>query len=149
MKAIESEKDGAVLLAGSAKPQVEKIDELLAVLETDIENMKQSLSYLSQMRDFVIKRDDSSLQKLIESIQSKKDSYASNESKRTSIRQELADSLGCGVGEVTLSNLVRISPQTKREQLLEMKAQLLELSEKLKMEHFSVSTFLADCARIN
>ena len=55
----------------------DKIDELLAVLDTDIQHIQQSLSYLNELRSLVIKRDDTALGTLLGVIRAGSDSYRS------------------------------------------------------------------------
>ena len=66
--AIETE-DRDSILRVNAKWEPDKVDELLAVLDKDIEHIQRSLSRLNELRRLVIKRDDTALGKLLESIQ--------------------------------------------------------------------------------
>ena len=127
----------------------DKVDELLAVLDVDIEHMQESLSRLDGLRSLVIKRDDAALAKLLESMQAESDIYKNNESKRQLLRKELAAVLGCRPGEMTLSRLEdKLSGETK-VQVVEKKAELKTLARKLKTEHLSTTALLLDCARLN
>ena len=126
-----------------------KIDELLAVLDTDIQHIQESLSYLNELRSSVIKRDDSALGKLLELIRGKSESYRSHEVRRQSVRKELADALGCGFEQVTLSRLEADLPEEKREQVARKKVELKSLIQQLQKEHLSTALLLSECARIN
>jgi hypothetical protein len=131
-------------------PTIEdKVDALLTVLDKDIEYMQDSLSLLNELRSLVIKRDDAALGKLLGSIRTEADSYATNESKRRSIRRELAGALGCNVREMTLSRLETILPEEKKTQVADRRAKLRALAEELKKEHSSTAMFLSECARFN
>jgi len=136
MKTIESEIE-------------EKIDELLACLETDVRHMQESLSYLNELRGLVIKRDDVALGRLLESIRTRSDSFAGHERKRQSKRKELANMLGCKLEQITLSELATRVPQGARERVSAMQAKLRSLAEELKKEHMSTSMLLSECARFN
>jgi hypothetical protein len=127
----------------------DKIDELLAVLDTDIRHIQQNLSYLNELRSYVIKRDDASLSKLLELIRGRSDSYRSQELKRQSVREELADALGWSLEQVTLSALGSSLPKGKREQVTRKREQLSSLIQELKKEHLSTALLLSECARIN
>lgn len=127
----------------------DKIDELLAVLDKDIEHVQGSLSELNELRSLVIKRDDTTLGKLLGSIRAEADSYAANESKRQSIRRELAGAFGCNVEEMTLSRLETILPEGKKVQVADRKAKLRTLIQQLKKEHSSTAMLLSECARFN
>ena len=126
-----------------------KVDELLACLDTDVRHIQEKLSQLNELRSLVIKRDDDALGKLLENIQVKSDSYRSNESNRQSIRKELANILGHGLEQMTLSALEASLPDAKREQVSRMKTKLRSLTEELKKEHLSTTLLLSECARFN
>jgi translation initiation factor 1 (eIF-1/SUI1) len=123
------------------------LDELLVVLNEDIQHIQDCLSVLSELRSLVIKRDDAALGKLLSSIRARTDSFAINESKRQSIRKDLADALGCSIGQVTLSALeVRLQGE-KKSQLNTIKVKLKALTEELKKEHLRTVLFLSEWAR--
>lgn len=150
MRAAEIEiEDKAPLLQDATKCQLDKVDELLVVLDEDIRNTQQSLSRLNELRSLVVKRDDASLAKLLENIRNESDSYAANELKRHSIRKELAVALNCNLEQVTLSRLEALLPAEKRVQVAKSKVQLRSLTKELKKEYLSTALLLAECARFN
>jgi hypothetical protein len=126
-----------------------KVDELLAVLDKDILHIQDSLSQLNELRSLVIKRDDTALAKLLRSIRAEADSYAANESKRRSVRRELAGVFSCSLEEMTLSRLETILPEQKKVQVSDKKASLRALIRQLKREHSSTAMLLSECARFN
>ena len=126
-----------------------KIDELLLCLDKDIEHVRESLALLNELRSLVIKRDDASLGRLLESIQTESDTYKNQELKRHSIRRELALALGCGSEQVTLSKLEAVLPEEEKAQVAERKAELKALIKELKKEHLSTALLLSECARFN
>jgi len=126
-----------------------KVDELLAVLDKDIQHIQDSFSWLNELRSLVIKRDDIALSRLLQSIRAESDSYVSNEQQRQSLRKDLANALGCRVEQITLSRLVAILPEEKKAQVINIKTKLRVLVEQLKKEHLSTSLLLSDCARFN
>jgi hypothetical protein len=127
----------------------DKVDELLIVLDKDIQHIQQSLSRLNELRSLVIKRDDISMGRLLESIEAESDSYRSQESKRQSIRKELAIALDCNLKQMTLSRLEEALPEEKKAQVAEKKAKLRSLTEELKKEHLGTALLLSECARFN
>lgn len=127
----------------------DKVDELLAVLDEDIQHIQQSLSTLNELRSLVIKRDDAGLGKLLELIRGESDRNLRHELKRQSIRKELASALGCGLEQMTLSTLEASLPKGKKEQVTRKKAELTSLIKELKKEHLSTALLLSECARIN
>ncbi len=55
-----------------------KVARLLTVLDRDILHIQQSLLRLDELRDLVVKRDDATLRRLLESIQSESKTYKEN-----------------------------------------------------------------------
>jgi hypothetical protein len=127
----------------------DKIDELLLVLDEDILHIKQSLSRLNELRSMVIKRDDVALGKLLELIRSDSEGYRKHELHRRSIRKELANALGFGLEQTTLSKLETCLPEEKKVQVIEKKMKLKSLIKELRKEHLSTALLLSDCARFN
>ncbi len=128
---------------------IDKVDELLAVLDEDIRHVRESLSRLDELRSLVIKRDEAALGRLLETIGDESDSCCANGSKRQSLREELAAASGCSVAEMTLSRLEAMLPGEKQVQVAQRKAELRSLTEKLKREHLKTTMLLSDCARFN
>lgn len=127
----------------------DKINQLLAVLDKDIRHIEDTLSRLNDLRSFIVKRDDASLQKLLESIRSESNSYKENESKRQLLRQELAAALNCDFKQMTLSGLEAELSGEKKTEVTQRKIKLKTLAAKLKKEHSSTIILLTDCARFN
>ncbi len=127
----------------------DNIDRLLDVLDTDIENIRQNLSALNQLRSSVIKRDNDSLAQLLKKIQADDGGYKNNESKRKSIRKALADSLGCPAEKITLTTLEQTLPEEKKSLIAEKKEKLTELLKQLKNEYHATAVLLSECARFN
>ncbi len=127
----------------------DKVDELLACLDKDSQHLQESLSQLNKLRSFVIKRDDSGLGQLLKIIQVESNSYKHHESKRQTIRKELANALGCNTEQMTLSGLEANLPKEKKAQVTKKKAKLMSLIKELKKEYLSTALLLSDCARFN
>lgn len=127
----------------------DKVDELLTCLDKDIQHIQESLSLLNRLRSLVIKRDDVALNKLLEIIQAESNSYRRHESNRQSIRNELANALGCNTEQMTLSMLEVRLPKEKKAQVIQKKAKLMSLITELKKEYLSTALLLSECARFN
>jgi hypothetical protein len=97
----------------------------------------------------VVKRDDASLQKLLENIRSESGGYRENELKRQSLRKELAIALVCDFRQMTLSRLETELPDEMKSQVAQKRTELKTLAEKLRNEHISTVMLLSDCARFN
>jgi len=127
----------------------DKVDQLLDCLDKDAQYMQESLLQLNEMRRLVIKRDEAALDKLLESIKADADFYREHELNRKSIRKELADRLGCGFEQMTLSALQASLPEEKKDRITQIKAKLRSLSAELKKEYLSTALLLSECARFN
>jgi hypothetical protein len=127
----------------------EKVERLLVCLDKDAQYMQKSLLQLDEMRKLVIKRNEAALGNLLQDIQAEAGSHRQHELKRNSIRKGLADSLRCGIEQVTLSALAAGVSGERKERLTQMKARLRALCAELKKEYLSTSLLLAECARFN
>lgn len=127
----------------------DKVDKLLTCLDKDSQHIQESLSQLSKLRSYVIKRDDSGLSQLLNIIQAETSSYRNHESNRQTIRKELANALGCNTEQMTLSALEARLPKGKKDQIIKKKAKLMSLINELKKEHLSTILLLSECARFN
>jgi uncharacterized protein YpuA (DUF1002 family) len=127
----------------------DKVDELVVCLDKDIEHIQESLSNLDKLRSLVIKHDDIALGQLLESIRAQSDNYKEHETKRQSIREELAKSLNFNVNEMTLSKLEEFVSEERKSRIVWCKTKLSELIRELKKENMGTALFLADCARFN
>ena len=127
----------------------DKVDKLLDVLNEDIDRIRESLSYLNEIRALVIKRDDAALSRLLESIQAESNDYQAHELKRCNLRVALADALGCDARQVTLSMLEAVLPSGGKTRVTRTKALLGPLVKELKKEHLSTALLLSRCAAFN
>ena len=127
----------------------QKIDELMACLDEDSQHIEESLSQLNKLRSLVIKRDDSSLSKLLKVIQSNTDSHLKTEIKRQNVLKELANALELSMEQLTLSVLEANLPQKMTTQLIIKKEKLTALAKELKKEYYSTALLISECARFN
>lgn len=127
----------------------DKVDQLLAVLDRDIQQLRQNISRLDELRSMVIKRDDDSLDKLLKSIQGEQDGYKENEQKRQLLREEIAVTLDCKPGEITLTRLETELSAAKKTEVAGRKITLQTLAGQLKREHLSTAMLLSNCSRLN
>lgn len=136
-------------MKATAAPIEDKVDRLLICLDRDAQHMQESLQKLDEMRRLVIKRDEAALGKLLETIQGASDDYRNQELNRKSIRKELAESLDCDIEQMTLSALESCVPETRKNQITQIKTRLRSLSAELKKEYLSTALLLSECARFN
>lgn len=139
-------------IAAPVEPNTEVIslvDELISCLDKDIEHLEKVLSNLDEMRTLVIKRDDSSLTRLLEDIKSQTEAYRRQENRRESVRAKLAESLNQKYENVTLSRLETVCGGETLQALTRRRNRLRILAEKVSKEYVSTSLLLAECARFN
>ncbi len=130
-------------------PTVAKVDALLTVLDEDIRHTETSLSLLDALRGLLIKRDDVGLERLLNDLRREGEVHFGNERRRENLRQELADEMGCGIQDVTLSALKRTLSGERQIAVAERQSRLKSLAIELKHEYALTTVLIADCARFN
>ncbi len=125
------------------------IDPLIDVLEQEIEHIESTLQLLDKLRGMVIKRDDKSLNLLLETARIKTEQYAGVENRRQMIRKELARIWGCQTQEMTLTRLIQILPPQRGELIRQTKGKLEHLLSRFQAEHLSTFMLLSECSRFN
>jgi hypothetical protein len=125
------------------------IDPLIAVLEKDIEHIDSTVEMLDQLRGMVIKRDDKSMNLLLEKARIKAQKYDTVENRRETIRKELARIWGCETKEMTLTKMIQILPPERSEQVRQTRDKLESLLARFKTEHLSTYMLLSECSRFN
>jgi hypothetical protein len=126
-----------------------KVDRLLIVLDEEAQRMRANLERLNELRALVVKRDETSLKKLLNVIQSESGRFRDNELKREQLRAELASIFGCDLRQMTLSRLADELSGEKRDKVIETRTALQALGRKLKNEYLSTMMLLSECARFN
>lgn len=135
---------------GGLPPGIQtRVTALLGVLDEDIGHIEATLLRLDQLRKLLIKRDDKSLEQLLEEIQTQGETYAATESKRQELRHEMAMVLGFQDRDLTLSELVACVGGPDGTALAERQTRLKSLVARLKREHKVTTLLIADCARFN
>jgi hypothetical protein len=127
----------------------EKVDELLLVLQKDLEHIERSIVELDELRAFVIKRDDSGLNRLLEQIRSRSQEYEANQKLREELRQQVAKILDWPVGEVRLGRLVQEVSAEQKVNVRQMRERLGGMISRLQREHTSTIILLSELSRFN
>ncbi|MCP4452561.1 MAG: flagellar protein FlgN [Planctomycetes bacterium] len=122
---------------------------LLIVLKQESEAMAQVETWLSQLQERVVQRDESALEGLLKEIQTQQRSMPELERKRQQIRLELAGVLGIPFEEMTLTRLMRLLKGEIQNQVSRMRDQLQSQTQALRVQHRGAVMFLTDCARFN
>ena len=127
----------------------EEIAALLDVLDEDIRHIEVALQRLDTLRTLLIKRDDASLEKLLDEIRKEGETYATNEQKRQALRKAVATRLGRNGTDLTLSELQTLVKGPQREALQDRQVRLKSLAAELRREYMLTAVLLSDCARFN
>lgn len=125
------------------------VEELLVVLDADIEHVGVMLERMDQLRSAVIKRNETFLRDLLETIHDESQQHEAIESGRDDICRRLGGIIGCGEKQVNLSLLCENLEPTMRSLVAERQSELKPLVEKLKREQVLTSLLLKECARLN
>jgi hypothetical protein len=126
-----------------------RVAALLDVLDEDIRHVEATLLRLDKLRGLLIKRDDASLEKLLEEIHREGETYAATERRRQELRRELAADLGCTEKDLTVSDLLTRLTGEGRAALAQRQMRLKVLIAQLKREHTLTNLLIADCAKFN
>lgn len=127
----------------------EEVAALLDVLDVDIRHIEISLSRLDTLRTLLIKRDDASLERLLDEIRKEADAYATNERRRESLRRAIGTRLGRNGADLTLSEVQTLVEGPSRNALQDRQARLKSLTAQLRREYTLTAMLLSDCARFN
>ena len=127
----------------------EKVNELLAVLQKDLEHIERSIGELDELRALVIKRDDSGLSKLLEQIRSRSQEYEANQKLREELRRQIAEILDWPVGEVRLGRLLQEVSAEQKVKVKQIRERLSSVISRLQREHTSTVMLLSDLSRFN
>ena len=130
---------------------------LLDVLDADIRHLEDTLTRLDRLRSLLVKKEQSALEGLLEEIRQQTQAYQANEQRRQVLRGELAATLGCSPGELTLSKLREelTAPGCSEAErrcgagLAPRQARLRSLTAQLRREHTLTVLLIRDCTRFN
>lgn len=125
------------------------ITELIEILDNDIKNIAQDISVLEVIRKCLIRKDETSLSRLLDQVRSVMQNRRQNENRRFNLRRKLAEAFCCPVEKLTLSNLQTKVDEPYKTALTEKRAALAQLIEQFKAQHETTAFLLSDCARFN
>ena len=125
------------------------VEEFAEILAEEICQVELTLVRLDELRSAVIKRDESGLRALLESIQSEGSHYRMVESRREILRRRAAEVLGCSSKEVNVSSICRHVGKRERDLLTVRQEKLAGLVNRLRIEHSCTRILLKECSRFN
>ncbi len=127
----------------------QKVNQLLAVLDEDIEHLTTARERLRQMREAVIKRDEAALRNILEQANTANQAYQQVPRKRARARAALARQLDCPPENLNLTALAGYLDAETRQQVLDKQKQISELMAQIGPEHTTTLLLLRECARFN
>ena len=123
--------------------QTDQIASLGRLLEEEASLLDLRRSQLASLCGAIIDRDEEAVERLLEQIE------RAQELQTVAIRRKLGERLNCPGDEVKLSALIAALPQPQRAALAEQRQQIIELAERLQLEHMRTVMLLTECSRIN
>ncbi len=123
-------------------------DRLLRTLDQEAEHLSKVIEYLAELSRLILKRDEGSLQELLEQTRQETLLRDSAEADRKELIAGIAEAAGCQPSAVTLSMLEEVVP-AYRPVLHEKRLHLRKLVEDLRKQHYSTTMLLGEMIRIN
>ncbi|MCK5000868.1 MAG: flagellar export chaperone FlgN [Anaerohalosphaera sp.] len=127
----------------------EKVDRLINALTADKQHLQQGLIRLTELRDYLIKNDPSSMEQMLKTIRSESDAHLANEYTRQTLRRELAGVFGIEFSELTLVRIAEFVTNPRKHQLLEKRRELKGLAADLKVQYQATAMLIKESARLN
>ena len=135
-----------ILIPPGAGDLLESLD---ALLEEEISLLQERRKHLETLSDVLVRRDDESMERLLEEMERAQDRQAQTDLRLRGVREALAESLGTDAREMTLSVLIGELPLPLGEALDRRRKQILLLAGDLRHRHLQATMLLAESARIN
>ena len=127
----------------------EQVEALQRLLDEQISLLDVRRSQLTSLCGAIVDRDEDAVERLLEQIERALELQSAADRRLSELRCELAGALGCGRDEVKLSALIAHLPEALRPPLAERRQRIIELAERLQVEHMRTVILLGEFARIN
>ncbi|MHC4286863.1 MAG: flagellar export chaperone FlgN [Planctomycetota bacterium] len=122
-------------------------DELIVFLDNQITNIEQTLYRLDRLRAAVIRRDDGSLEELMEEVRDEGLRKKQTDLQMRQLQVKLSSVLGCPPSEVNMTRLCEQLTGQDRQIVQEKQAILKRLTHDLGNERQGTELLLRECAR--
>ena len=127
--------------------QIQVPDELIVFLDDQITNIEQTLYRLDRLRAAVIRRDDGSLEELMEEVRDEGLRKKQTDLRMRQLQTKLSSVLGCAPDEVNMTRLCEQLIGQDRHIVQEKQATLQRLTRDLGNERQGTELLLRECAR--
>ena len=122
-------------------------DELLGFLDDQIVNIKQTLQRLDRLRAAVVRRDEGSLEELMEEVRSEDQRRKLTDLRMQRLQMKLSSVLSCLPDEVNMTRLCEQLTGQDRRIVQEKQSVLQQLTRELANERQGTEMLLRECAR--
>jgi flagellar biosynthesis/type III secretory pathway chaperone len=129
--------------------ETERIASLGRLLDEEASLLDLRRSQLASLCGAIVDRDEDAVERLLEQIERAQELQAAADEKLDAIRRKLAECLDCPNEEVKLSALIAALSEPQRTALAEQRRRIIELAERLQLEHMRTVMLLTECSRIN
>lgn len=127
----------------------EQVDSLGPLLDEEIALLDVRRSQLASLCAAIVDRDDDAVERLLEQIERAQELQAATDRRLDALRQYLGEQLACPQDDRRLSALIERLPEDQRAPLAERRERIIDLAERLQLEHMRTVILLGECARIN
>ena len=122
-------------------------DELLVFLDDQIADIKQTLHRLDRLRAAVVRRDEGSLEELLEEVQGEDQRRKQTDIRMQRLQMKLSSVLSCSPSEVNMTRLCEQLTGQDRRIVQEKQSTLQQLTRDLGNERQGTELLLRECAR--
>jgi len=122
-------------------------DELIVFLDDQIADIKQTLHRLDRLRAAVVRRDEGSLEQLMEEVRDEGQRRKQTDLRMQRLQIKLSSVLSCPPGEVNMTRLCEQLTGQDRRIVQEKQATLQRLTRDLGNERQGTELLLRECAR--
>lgn len=123
-------------------------NDLSAVLEEEAALLEQKLAQLEGLSQAIIRRDDPTMERLLEEVEQAQSRQSALDDRMGNLRLGLSRHLGAEP-TARLSDLATRLPKPLGQDLARRRARIVELANRLRVQHLETSMLLRECARIN
>jgi len=129
--------------------ETERIASLGRLLDEEASLLDLRRSQLASLCGAIVDRDEDAVERLLEQIERAQELQAAADEKLDALRRKLAECLHCPNEKVKLSALIAALSEPQRTALAEQRRKIIELADRLQLEHMRTVMLLTECSRIN
>ncbi|MGB2823916.1 MAG: hypothetical protein WBF17_23255 [Phycisphaerae bacterium] len=132
-----------------AAVNTDQIASLAGLLDEEASLLDLRRSQLTSLCDAIVDRDDEAVERLLDQIERAQELQSAADEKLNTIRRKLAECLDCPGEDVKLSALITALPEPQRSGLAQQRQLIIELAQRLQLEHMRTVVLVTECSRVN